>query len=151
MYTDSSKLLLLGSASSNCHLKWVPGYKMPMSTVSDIGIFLPRSHPRRNSGSYGKMVGYEGAGSTLPASGLTVPPALPRYKPLPGAHLHQGTGAGLYLLLCFLAGHIERQSHAEGTSMAHLPQTSQMTSNKLLIVFVCLFLLCEELGSLPCH
>lgn len=134
MYTDSSKLLLLGSASSNCHLKWVPGYKMPTSAVSDAGIFLPRPHPRRNSGSYGKMVGYKGAGSTPPASRLTVPPALPRYKPMPEAGLHQVTEAGL-CLFCFLAGHIERQSHVlriQAWSTCHRlykwPQTSYSLS-----------------------
>lgn len=151
-YTDSSKPLLLGSASSNCHLRWVPVYKMPMPTVSNVGVSLPRPHPKRKSRSYGKMVGYEGAGSTPPASGLTVPPALPWYKPVPGAGLHQGIGdrsRALPVVLFPRRTYREAEAHAEGTSTGHLPQSSQMTSDMLLTVFVCLFLLCEELLSLP--
>lgn len=80
VYTHSSKQLLFNSESSNCHLKWVPGYKMSTSTVTDATPFLSRTHPSRNSRSYGKIVRYEGAGSILLAFRLTVPPALPQNK-----------------------------------------------------------------------
>jgi len=122
VHTDSSKQLLLGSASSGCHPTRVPGYKMSTSAVSDVGTFLPRPHRRRSGGSYGKMMGSEGAGSTPPASGLTEPPALPRYRSVPGAGLHQGTGAGLCPTLSVLAG------RTEGTGMGHLPQASYSLS-----------------------
>lgn len=52
-----------------------------------------------------------GRWDTLTASRLTAPSALPQYRPVPGAGLHQGRGAGICLLFCFLAEYIGRQSH----------------------------------------
>lgn len=98
--TEANLLLL----SKNCHLKWIPGYKMPTSTVTSTGLSFPDPTPEVTVEAMGRL-------DTLPASRLTAPSALPHDRPLPGAGPHQGRGAGICLWLGFLAEHTDRQSH----------------------------------------